>query len=304
LRDAEGFIKHTREEESMSRTLLFFGGGLAWALLLGCGGESGFDGPGVSLELDTVRTALAAPRATGEVEVVFKGGKGSGSGGGARRAFADFNAHEAFAGRPEKGAFFFRVYDEDLSRLHREIEVQVHGVQIVEDPIKGKHAQFHGIVINDTKPCADSDTGAGGCSGDHGGGGGHDDACSGHSESDHTDDGCGGSDSDTDHDGGSCGGDDHTGGSCGGDDHTGGSCGGGSDHGGGGGPGVNGRYCRIGQALFVKVRDGSTPAVPSDRIHWKWYNSAAPEAMPSVDEFPWTHLCKKEILAGNIVVKP
>lgn len=273
----------------------------------GCMEEPDFPGNNDVSEI-YLKGAVKAKKATGSVEIVWKGGgKGNGMGGEMSgemgnqpenlRAFLEFNAHEAIDNTGAKGDVLFLVTDQD-STIHREIKATVVNVNI--DPAQGK-AWFYARVISDSK----------GCNGG-GGPGGHDTDCTG---DDHTDGGCG---DDTSHDGGCShdstdeGGctDDHSDGSTCTDGHTdeGGCSGsdmgneGGMDQGSPGGTGMgnplSGKNCRTGQFILVKVHDLSTPGALQDGVAWKWY---APETTFDLSIEP-KKLCKKTIIEGNVFI--
>jgi hypothetical protein len=50
----------------------------------------------------------------------------------------------------------------------------------------------------------------------------------------------------------------------------------------------------------VKVHDRDTPGIEIDGITWRWFTE---ETVPSIDLIAdWPHLCKKEILEGNLMI--
>jgi hypothetical protein len=116
--------------------------------------------------------------------------------------------------------------------------------------------------------------------------------CEGDESGDHID-GCTGHD--TGHDSG-CSGDD-------GETHESG-CEGSEGQVGNGGGGTNGKNCRIGQILAVKVHDVGTPGSNGDGITWKWFDPDDPKVanLNSSNVESWPHLCKKTIVQGNLVV--
>jgi hypothetical protein len=239
-------------------------------------------------------------KATGTVEVMRANNNGSGgqggNGGGGNNGnqddkimIADFNAHEEQDGQPAHGVFLFSVLNSIDSSLHRQITIDIDWVYVEENTNK---AWFKGVVITDTKGCAGNGSGGhdggcegGGCSGDENGD--HTEGCSGH-DSGH-DSGCSGDDGET-HEGG-----------CEGSGGQGGQGG----QGGNGGGGANGQNCRVGQILAVKVHDVGTPGTNGDGITWKWFD---PDDGRVANQYletgvnNWPHLCKKTILAGNLVV--
>jgi len=240
-------------------------------------------------------------KATGTVEVMRannngSGGQGGNGGGGTggnqedKIMIADFNAHEEHDGQPAHGTFLFSVLNAADSSLHRLITIDIDWVQVDETTSK---TWFRGVVIADTKGCAGNGSGGhesgcegGGCSGDENGD--HTEGCSGH-DSGH-DSGCSGDDGES-HEGG-----------CGGSGGQGGQGG----QGGNGGNGANGQNCRIGQILAVKVHDVGTPGTNGDGITWKWFDPdderVANQNLENIGVSNWPHLCKKIILAGNLVV--
>jgi hypothetical protein len=221
--------------------------------------------------------------ATGTVEVMRLENNGNGNQGD-KIMIADFNAHETYDGQPAYGTFLFSVLELD-STLHRQITINIDAVYIEESTNK---AWFRGTVISDTKGCGGNGSGGhdegcdgGGCSGDENGD--HTEECTGH---------------DSGHDSG-CSGDD-------GESHEGGceGSGGQGGQGGNGGGGANGQSCRIGQILAVKVHDVETPGTNGDGITWKWFDTNDPRVsnLDINNVSGWPHLCKKTILAGNLVV--
>lgn len=201
-------------------------------------------------------------KTTGGIEVMWNGNSGDGQ---VKRVFVEYNA---FDQSEDKGEFVFTVKGLN-NKLHRQIVASVYDVLVI-----GNKAWFLATVESDTKAC----TAPGGP------GGGHDDG----EVCDHDDPGdtCDDSDDGTDH-GGS-----HDEGCLGGDEGHGGSNG-----------SVSGQNCRIGQILAVKVHDVATPATNGDGITWKWFNpagNATPQNTLNVTD--WPHLCRKEILGGNLVV--
>jgi len=269
-------------------------------LLAGCGGEQPF-GATVASSGDLLQLAAgpaAAPKATGLVQVVWPGGMGRTILPGEEKlAFADFNAFPAATSAPARGAFIYRVLNAD-STPHREIIAAV--TDAVVDVGQNK-AWFAGLVISDVKICGGgSCDGADGCSHDDGGcgdDGSHDDGgCSGGGSSGGSDGGC----SDGSHDDGGCsdGGSD---GGCSDGGHDDGGCAGGGSDGGHGGPGgIPGKDPRVGQVVLVKVHDVGTPGTNGDGIAWKWM---APGTVVDLSLEP-KHMCKKEIIGGNLVVHP
>jgi hypothetical protein len=278
---------------------------------------------------------LPAAWVTGEVEFAWKGGKGEmgQQTDVVKHAMAEFNVFPPTAERPAKGEFYFRVYNEvydDVEmtlewKLHREVAVEVKGVYVDVAQMKG---WFVGEVISDIKICTGGGGEGGECDCGGGGGGGHDGGCT-HDDGGCThDDGTGGDsggcthDDGTGGDSGGCTHDDGTGGDSGGCTHddgaggntggtgscggeTGGDCGetgGGCSGGGhtGGGSGSPSGKDRTGQWIAVKIHDRDTPGIGIDGITWRWFT---PATVPSIDDIDaWPHLCKKEILEGNLVI--
>jgi hypothetical protein len=247
------------------------------------------------------KKGMKIKKATGSVEIVWKGGqKGSDMGNKPEnlRAFFDFNAHEGNDEIAPKGEIVYTVTDDFLTP-HRTITATIEDVRIILDDVKGKMGWFIASVNYDSK----------GCSGGSGQGG-HEPGCSGE---DHTDGGCG---DDTEHDGGCS----HDTGDTGGTDHTdeggctdghtdGESCSGSDSNEEEGHPGtpgsddkgnpLSGKNCRVGQKIVVKVRDLATSGIYGDHITWKWF---APESAPSITDVEPQHLCKKDIIGGNITI--
>lgn len=215
----------------------------------------------------------ATRKGVGEIEIVWRGGNAPVEGNPddpVRRAFAGFDLHEGIAERPAHGTFSYRVMAEDLT-LHREVVAVADGIHV--DP-EHRRLWFTGTVVSDSKGCAGAP------------GGGHDSGCT---DEGCDDDGCAG------HDGG-CG-EDH--------DTTDGGCTGGHEDPGGGstaGHGASGRFCRVGQRLIGKMHDGGSPGAALDGITWRWFLAEDPN-LPSIEDLAsWPHLCRKDILDGNLMV--
>ena len=247
----------------------------------------------------SVKSALY--KATGSVELIWKGADKGGDMGNKPEdllAFLNFDAHEGNNKKAPKGEIVYQVLETDFS-LHREIKAKVYGVFIDIGQEKG---WVVASVVSDSK----------GCSG--GGPGGHDSNCSsgGH---DDPDGGC--SDDHSSHDGGCAHDDTGEEGGCSHDDtgdeggcsndatgddgHIGGQ-GSGSSGGGDKGNPLSGKNCRLGQIIALKMHDGATPGRNGDGITWKWFD---PEAafVPGIGNIEeWPHLCKKTIIGGNIVI--
>jgi hypothetical protein len=243
-------------------------------------------------------------KVTGFVKVEWKG-KGGKENDEQKHVFASFVAHESTiksARRkfvPPRGFFLFSVYKEDYT-LERKIVAKVLDVGF-GDPAD-KKAWLFAEVISDTKcessdhsGCSDSDHTDGGCShdddGSHDGGCSHDDGGTVHDDSD-SGGGCSHDDSDSE---GGCSHDDGTDEGCDHDDTD-------SDHdsGSGGKPddkGGKGKKCRVGQYLVAKMHDKGSPGV-NDGITWKWFENLDGFSIESEPK----HLCKKEILKGNLTV--
>jgi len=264
-----------------------------------------------------------APKATGTVEIVWPGGRGRVVPPGEEKlAFAEFNAFPPTTIGLARGTFTYRVLNAD-STPHREIVATV--TDAVVDVAQHK-AWFTGMVISDVKICGGgSCDGDDGCSHDDGGcgdDGNHDDGgCS--DDGSHDDGGCsdgthddGGCSDDGSHDDGGCsgsgsggsGGSDggcsdgsHDDGGCGDDgSHDDGGCSGGGSDGHGGSGGVSGKDPRVDQVVLVKVHDVGIPGTNGDGITWKWFASGT---QLDLLEEP-RHLCKKDIIGGNLVVHP
>lgn len=231
--------------------------------------------------------AKSSKKATGTVEVMRMNNKGNGDPND-KIMIADFNAHEEHNKQDDHGTFIFSVLKSD-STVHRVITIDLDWVYVDEI---AKKAWFKGVVISDTKGCGGNGHGghtdgcedSGGCSGDDEGE--HSEGCTGH-DSGH-DSGCSGDDGET-----------HT-------DGCEGSGGQGGEEGNGGGGGVNGKSCRIGQVMLVKVHDVATPGTNGDGITWKWFDKDDDKIAfledTENDISQWPHLCKKTILGGNLVV--
>ncbi len=261
------------------------------ASLVGC--ADGIPTEPDRLWLDSVsaagRSGFGKVRFTGGVELVWPGGKGmeapEASGRVAEASIVAFPGVPA--GEPGPGTFTYRVVNRD-GTLHREIGVTLMWAGLEPQTTNPGEIRFIGVVTSDTKPCGSGGEGGGceDCSGEE------DEACGG---------GCSGEE------GGGCSGEEEGGCSDGGDACEGGVGSGG--HGEPGGGGVNGSDCRIGQVVLGWARDGGTPAVPGDRISWKWFAADAPKvqailaAIESGEQIPWPcRLCEKEILGGNLKI--
>lgn len=218
-----------------------------------------------------------APRATGDVQIVWMGGNGGGATGQEDKlAYAAITWSDAFQGRADRGTLHYVVYGVDGS-LHREIVAEV----AADDPetgvaIDGASAYYVGVVTYDSKTTA----------------GGHDESGSEGST------GCDDSDAD------SCGGGGGTdmGGDAGHDE--GGCAGHGEDEGPGGPAHPPGNAPRIGQIVAAKVIDGGTPGTNGDLLSWRWFYNDAEHTHPVISEFgSWPpQFCDKPILGGNLVV--
>ena len=236
-------------------------------------------------------------KVTGSVELTWKGAdKGSDKGNKPEDllTFLDINAHEGPDQKNPKGEIVFTVLETDYTP-HREIIAKVLDVKIAHNKNGKKSAWVVAMVISDSKGCAGNgslhDDSCGGSSDDpsnHDGGCSHDDSDDGGCSDDHTDDG-GCSDDHTD-DGG-CSGSDS------GPDTHGGSPGGGDK----GNP-LSGKNCRTGQIIALKAHDGGSPGMSRDGITWKWFDPNASFASGIGSISSWPHLCKKEIIGGNLVV--
>lgn len=227
-------------------------------------------------------------RAIGTVEVILPA---NGSPTGEKPALVELEWFGGTADTPARGTLVLSMLD-DLGQPKRVITAEVTdhpntGVVIDLDLAK---AWYVGEVVSDVKMHAGCDghdgSTDGGCSGDDG----------------TTDGGCSGDDGTTD--GGCSGGDGTTDGGCTGHDDgtTEGGCAGGS--GGSGGVHVSGKDSRVGQLIVVKIHDVATPGSAGDGITWKWFSGDsdfAPSASDVLDQ--WPHLCKKEIVEGNLIVQ-
>jgi hypothetical protein len=264
-------------------------------------------------------------RAIGTVEVILPA---NGSPMGEKPALVELEWFGGTADTPARGTWVLSMLDA-LGQPKRVITAEVTdhpstGVVIDLDLAK---AWYVGEVVSDVKMhagcdghdgstdggcsggdgttdggCSDHDVGTtGGGSPGYGGGSSPDDGgCSGHDDGT-TDGGCSGGDGATD--GGCSGGDGTTDGGCSGHDDgtTEGGCAGGS--GGSGGVHVSGKDSRVGQLIVVKIHDVATPGSAGDGITWKWFSGDSDFA-PSISDVleDWPHLCKKEIVEGNLVV--
>lgn len=278
----------------------------------GCEEDRLIPGSGLTDEIFNVDAKKGAKahqkilKVTGSVELTWKGGsKGSDKGNKPEDllTFLDLNAHEGTDQKDPKGEIVYTVLETDYS-LHREIVAEVLDVKIALDDDK-KRAWVIARVISDSKGCAGDgnsghDDSCGGASDDHSshdGGCSHDDSDEGGCSDDHTDEG-GCSDDHTDE--GGCT-DDHTDeGGCSGSD-SGSDAHGGSPGGGDKGNPMSGKNCRLGQIIVLKTHDGGSPGMSRDGITWKWFpNTQFADGIGNTSN--WPHLCKKEIIGGNIVV--
>lgn len=261
----------------------FFAICLMLCISMGCDMEQIIPWTGITDEsrsLDARKSSKADAnplKATGSVELKWKGvDKGSNKGNKPEDllTFLDIVAIEGTAYKDAIGEIVFTVLETDLSP-HREIIAEVLDAKIALVENK-KKAWVVARVISDSKGCAG------------GGHSGHDDACGGSSDDhsshdggcsdDHTDDGaCAGSDSGTDTHGASPGGEDK------------------------GNP-LSGKNCRIGQIIALKMHDGGSPGMSRDGITWKWFDPNASFVPAIENRSTWPHLCKKEIIEGNLVV--
>lgn len=224
-------------------------------------------------------------KVTGDVEIIWNGGGGMMQGedadaNGEKHAFVDLVAFEPSGDKSAKGDFQLDIYQGQV--LHREISAEV--VDAVIHPDEAK-AWFLAEVIFDSKAC-----------GEHGGGGpgSHEEGDEGCDHGDETDGGCTHEEGDEGCDHG-----DETDGGCTDEEGHDGGCPG-SDA--GQGNHVSGRQCRVGQIIAVKVHDADTPGMDGDGITWKWFRANAPHLPDIGDTGNWPHLCKKTIVAGNLVV--
>jgi hypothetical protein len=282
-------MKATRISISISIFLLL-------VVLAGCSSELDSPGePAAGMDDITAKGEHGHDRkAKGCLQIDWPGGNGSGApSGDSRLAQASFVVKAPTSQHPARGWFRYQVFSDD-GTAHRQIRVAVDGVAV--DPDQAK-VWFTGVVVADSKGCEGVPGGgpggghADGCSGDDGGG------CSGTHEEDEG--GSGGHDSG--HDGG-CSGTHEEGGGCSDSSHVdGGGCSG--DTGSTGGhSGASGRYCRVGQILVAKGHDGGSPGVDTDGITWKWFLADDPDR-PLIDDLgSWTHLCRKAIISGNLIV--
>ena len=280
--------------------------------------------PEVQDELSRRSELYKSSKVTGLIQIAFKGKGGKGTVED-KYVFASFAAHDSALKSskrrfsPAKGFFLFTVFKSDFSP-ERKIMAQVIDVGFGNQD--EKKAWFFAEAITDTKcdasehgSCSDSDHTDGGCSHDDEDST-HDGGCSHDTGTEHddtgTDTGCDhddtGTDTGCDHDDTSgAEHDDHDAeGGCDHDD-TGDDTGcdhddTGTDHdsGAGGKPGDKGgkgRQCRVGQYLVAKMHDKGSPGT-NDGITWKWFKSLDGFL---IENEPG-HLCKKEILKGNLTV--
>lgn len=283
---------------------------LALFVSVSCEKETIFPGTGIT----DVRSGEDARKAssnydnpfkiTGTVELVWKGGTKGSDMGNKPEELLTFMEITAIGGtdiHDVRGELVYTVLETDLS-LHREIKADVLGLLVDADQLKG---WIVGMVVSDSK----------GCSG--GGHSGHDEACAGDTGDPSSHDG--GCSHDTDEGGcshddtdeGGCSHDDTDEGGCSHDDTGEGGCSGsdggpdthgGSPGGAGSGNPLSGKNCRTGQIIAMKVKDLGTPGANGDHITWKWFDPNA-YFVPDIDNISdWPHLCKKEIIEGNIVI--
>lgn len=278
------------------KNILFYLAACMMFFIIGCDEQTIIPGTGIEDELILKDARKGAPvnpmKITGFVEVVWKGGeKGSDMGNKPEelRTFMDITAIEGTGNKEPRGELVFTVLKTDLT-LHREIRAEVLGVEIEPDAPNGPKGYVIAKVAYDSKGCAGN------------GSGGHEDSCSGSGEEPSSHDG-GCSHEETDE--GGCSHDVTDEGGCSHDETDEGGCSGsdpdthGGSMGGGGGNPTSGKNCRVGQILAFKTHDMGTPGT-LDGTTWKWFD---PTGAPDIEDTDsWTHLCKKEIIDGNIVI--
>jgi len=285
---------------------LFFGA----LIIAGCNDE--IIGPlssDAAFQVDTeMSKAKKENKITGDIQFIWTNNKSAENGKKPEDllAFTSITAHESKFQNLDRNNFTYTILNAD-STLHRQIVVAINGVYF-----EGLKGYVTGIVVTDTKGCAGGSTGghSEGCGGeadDHDGGCSHDadttEPSEGGCSDDHTDTEGGCSDDHTDTEGGCT--DDHTdtGDGCSGSSESGqpGGSGESGQQGGNGNP-LSGKNCRIGQIIALKVHDAATPGAAGDGITWKWFSPTG-SFVPTVSNTnEWPHLCKKNIIGGNLVV--
>lgn len=267
----------------------------------------------------TARGVAPAAKATGDVEIQWMGGNGSGAPAGEeKRAYAEIEWLDLAAGQPaggvaeDRGLLRYSVFNAD-GTLHREIIAEVTGAAGTGVAVDSNSAaaRFIGVVTYDSRTTSAGGGEGGGCEGETMAEGGNE----GGGCSEGTEGGCSSGDE------GGCSGSDN-GGCAGGDEGgcSGGGEGGCSEGGGGGSGGPRhppGNAPRVGQYVVAYVGDFGTPGASGDEISWRWFYAPgdpnAPENPPPIPalEFtapvdpvhnPWAKLCKKPVLDGNLVV--
>jgi len=255
----------------------------------GCDENQIIPGTGTSdefIQMDARKGAKIQPMMiTGFVELVWKGENKGGDMGNKPdelRTFMDITAIEGTASKDPRGELLFTVLETDLSP-HREIRAKVMDVLVDPGQMKG---WIVAVVTYDSKGCAGNGTG------------GHGDGCAGSGEDPSSHDG-GCSHEETDE--GGCTHEETDEGGCSGSDTGSGMPGGSAGSDNKGNP-VSGKNCRVGQILAVKTHDGGTPGRTMDGITWKWFDPNG-DFIPGTENISsWPHLCKKEIIEGNIVI--
>jgi hypothetical protein len=228
-----------------------------------------------------------APSATGDVEIVWMGGRGMEvSPGEEKLAYADLVWFDAFKSRGDRGQFHYLVVGADGS-LHREIVAEV-APDVLDTGvvIDGTTAYFVGLVTYDSKAAA----------------AGHDEGGPGGGPEIGGETGC----DDTTEEGGCSGEDGTTAG--GGHEEEDGCSGGHEDEGSGGPKHPPGSGSRVGQIVAAVVTDGGSPGAGHDSVAWSWFAEPTAEhptylQPPTISALgEWPELCDKPILGGNLVV--
>jgi hypothetical protein len=58
----------------------------------------------------------------------------------------------------------------------------------------------------------------------------------------------------------------------------------------------------VGQLIVVKIHDVASPGSAGDGITWKWFPGDSGLSPQISEAATWPHLCKKEIVEGNLTV--
>jgi hypothetical protein len=219
--------------------------------------------------------ATNAMKATGTVDVEWRGGMGSPEPTGALKT-AQVEVVIFTGDRVNQGEFFYRVFTPD-GVLHREVRAVMQSSRIA-----GNSAIGCALVVSDDKFGGGGGGGGGcggGCGGDEGGCDGHDDSCSDDEGGDTHDDSCSGEEGGCTHE---TGGETMSASSMSGE------------------MGASGKN-RLGQYVVVKLTDNGTPGPGYDQLAWHWFAPAYGATLDVTNGYSG-HLCWKTILGGNLMI--